>query len=179
MNTGTIERQKITSAATSINTLNGVYKKIIGKYPLGTSILDVGCGKYDTNKEFADKNGFAWFGIDPYNRTPEYNDASLKALYNWCNAPDIIMLNNVCNVIKEDDILMDVLGQIYDYADDNTDIYITIYEGDKSGRGKETTKGYQRNWKLIKYSDYILEYFDVEDIKGNILKCRKVSGLYE
>jgi hypothetical protein len=167
-------KQKYTSEKTSINTLKSVYKKIVGKYPLGTSILDIGCGKFDTNKEFADSNGFAWFGIDPYNRTPEYNDDSLNALYDWCDAPDIIMLNNVLNVLAEDKVLMDVLGQVYDYAGDDTDIYITIYEGNKSGIGKVTTKGYQRNQKLKEYKDYILEWFDVIDIQGNILKLRKV-----
>ena len=168
--------QKITSAATSISTLNRAHKEIVGKYPLDTSILDIGCGKYEVNKEYADINGFAWFGIDPYNRTPEYNNASLKALYNWCDAPDIIMLNNVLNVIAEDNVLMDVLNQVCNYAGDNTDIYITIYEGDKSGVGKITTKGYQRNEKLIKYTDYISEWFDiVRKVGSNIVKCRKVA----
>lgn len=167
-------KQKYTSENTSINTINAAYKKIVGKYSLGTSILDIGCGKYDSNKDFADENGFAWFGIDPYNRSKEYNEASLNALYNWCDAPDIIMLNNVCNVIAEDDILIDVIGQVYDYAGKNTDVFITIYEGDKSGVGKVTTKGYQRNQKLNEYKDYILELFDVVDIQGNILKVRKV-----
>lgn len=167
-------KQIYTSENTSINTLNGAYKNIVGKYPLGTSILDIGCGKYNTNKEFANNNGFVWFGIDPYNRTHEYNETSLNALYNWCKTPDIIMLNNVLNVIAESDVLIDVLGQAYDYAGNDTDIYITIYEGDKSGVGKVTTKGYQRNEKLIKYREYISEWFDVISVKGNILKCRKV-----
>lgn len=39
----------------------------------GTTILDFGCGKYDNNKEFAEANGFEWYGYDPYNRTDEYN----------------------------------------------------------------------------------------------------------
>lgn len=168
-------KQKYTSANTSINTINGAYKKIVGKYPVGTSILDVGCGKYDSNKEFANQNGFAWFGIDPYNRTEEYNDGTIESMYDYTEYPSIIMLNNVCNVIAEDDILMEVLGQVYDYAGDDTDIYITIYEGDKSGIGKVTTKGYQRNDKLINYKDYISEFFNLIDVRGNILKVRKVA----
>lgn len=167
-------KQKITSANTSVNVINGIYKKIVGKYALGTSILDIGCGKYDTNKEFADTNGFAWFGIDPYNRTPEYNDASLNALYNWSDAPDIIMLNNVLNVIAEDDVLMDIVRQVYNYAGENTDVYITIYEGDKSGIGKVTSKGFQRNEKVNNYIDYVCEFFEVVEKIGNILKVRKV-----
>ena len=176
MKTNLSNMQKISSAGTSINTLNGIYKKIVGKYPVGTSILDVGCGKYDTNKEFANQNGFVWFGIDPYNRSEKYNDESLVSLYNYTDYPNVIMLNNVCNVIQEDNILINVLNQIYDYSDENTDVYITIYEGDKSGIGKVTTKGYQRNQKLISYKSYISEWFDVIDVKDNILKCRKISA---
>lgn len=175
MNTVINTTQTISSAATSINTLNGTYKYIVGKYPLGTSILDVGCGKYNTNKHFANDNGFAWFGIDPYNRTQEYNAISLTALSDYCGAPDIIMLNNVLNVIAESNVMMDVLHQVYDYADKNTDVYVTIYEGDKSGVGKVTSKGYQRNEKLNKYTDLISEWFDiVERINSNIVRCRKV-----
>lgn len=90
--------------------------------------------------------------------------------------PNIIVCNNVINVIKENDIIMNVLGILYDFASDETDIYITIYEGDKSGIGKVTSKGYQRNQKRDEYKDFILEVFDVIDIVGsNILKCRKVE----
>lgn len=178
MVTNTIE-QKYSSADTSISTINKIYKLLpqLG-YKRETIILDFGCGKYNKNKEEAEKHGFRWFGYDPYNRSEMDNELTLKLMK--LVKPNVIMLNNVLNVIKEDDVLLDVLGQIYDYAADDTDIYITIYEGDKSGVGKVTTKGYQRNWKLIKYSDFILELFDVIDIvQPNILKCRKVSGLYE
>ena len=90
--------------------------------------------------------------------------------------PNVIICSNVLNVIAEENALCNVLNQLYDYSAENTDVYITIYEGDKSGVGKETTKGYQRNEKLSKYTDYISEWFNVEKVKGssNILKCRKV-----
>jgi hypothetical protein len=143
------------------------------EYQAGTTILDYGCGAYNKNKEYANDYNYLWFGYDPYNRTEEYNNSTLLWLENA--KPNIIICSNVLNVIAEDNVLMDVLGQIYDYAGDDTDVYITIYEGDKSGLGKVTTKGYQRNEKLNAYRDYILEFFDVIDIiKPNILKCRKV-----
>ena len=167
--------QEISSKMTSINTLNRAYKEIVSQYPRATTILDIGCGKYDTNMKFANEHDFVWFGVDPYNRSEKWNRENIKAMYDWCNAPDIIMCNNVLNVLKEVNVMMNVLGQIYDYARDETDIYITIYEGDKSGVGKVTTKGYQRNQKLNDYKDYILEFFDVIDIiKPNIIKLRKV-----
>lgn len=166
--------QKITSAATSISTINKIYKLLpqMG-YQVGTTILDYGCGAYNKNKEYANDCNYLWFGYDPYNRTKEYNDSTLLWLEN--TKPNVIICSNVLNVIAESDVLMDVLGQIYNYAGDNTDVYITIYEGDKSGVGKVTTKGYQRNEKLTNYRDYINKYFKVTDVRGNILKCRKVG----
>lgn len=166
--------QEISSKDTSISTINKIYKEIVEKYESESIILDFGCGKYDRNKEFAEKNGFRWYGIDPFNRTEEYNEFSRNAMK--ILTPDIIVCNNVINVIKENDIIMNVLGILYDFASDETDIYITIYEGDKSGIGKVTSKGYQRNQKRDEYKDFILEVFDVIDIVGsNILKCRKVE----
>lgn len=166
--------QTITSASTSISTINKIYKLLpeMGYKPK-TRILDFGCGKYDKNEKEAEKHGYIWLGYDPYNRSNKENKMTLDCLE--YASPHIIICSNVLNVIQEDNVLMDVLGQLYDYADDDTDIYITIYEGNKSGIGKVTTKGYQRNQKLDNYKDYILEFFDVVDIiKPNILKCRKV-----
>lgn len=167
--------QEISSADTSIKTINGIYKKIVGKYPRATTIFDYGCGKYSDNMDFATENDFVWFGVDPYNRSVDWNKGNIEAMNKWCNAPDIIMCNNVLNVVKEDTIVMQILGQLYAYAGDNTDVYITIYEGDKSGIGKVTSKGYQRNEKLSKYIDYICEFFTVEEkIGSNIYRCRNV-----
>ena len=175
MVTNSIE-QKVTSAGTSINSLNGAYKQIEGKYPIGTVIFDYGCGKYNTNRDFAIKCGYSWFGYDPYNRTKEENMENIAHVKERSYAPDIVMLNNVLNVIDNVNSISNILSDIYyNYADNNTDIYITIYEGDKSGIGKVTSKGYQRNEKLSKYTDYICEFFDVvEKVGSNIYKCRKV-----
>ena len=171
-----IIEQKVTSAGTSINTLNGAYKFIEGKHPIGTVIFDYGCGKYNTNRDFASKCGYSWFGFDPYNRTKEENLENLSHLKDMRGYVDIIMLNNVLNVVDSYNEINNILSNIYyNYAGNDTDIYITIYEGDKSGVGKVTTKGYQRNQKVNDYKDYICEWFEIEEkIGSNIFRCRKV-----
>ena len=105
--------QEISSADTSINTINGIYKKIVGQYPKYTTIFDYGCGRYDSNMEFAIENDFVWFGVDPYNRSVDWNKANIDEMKRWGNAPNIIMCNNVLNVVKEDTIVMQILGQLY------------------------------------------------------------------
>lgn len=47
--------QEISSKDTSISTINKIYKEIVEKYESESIILDFGCGKYDRNKEFAEK----------------------------------------------------------------------------------------------------------------------------
>lgn len=166
--------QKYSSAETSISTINKIYKLLpeMG-YKKETIILDYGAGKYNKNKEEAEKYDYKWFGYDPYNRSEEENNLTSKLMK--LVKPHVIVCSNVCNVIAEDNILMNVLNDIYNYAAEDTDIYITIYEGDKSGVGKVTTKGYQRNQKVNDYKDYICEFFEIEEkIGSNIFKCKKV-----
>lgn len=169
------ETQKISSANTSISTVNKIYKLLpeLG-YPKETIILDFGCGKYDKNKDEAEKHGYRWFGYDPYNRSEDENRLASKLMR--LVKPHIIVCSNVLNVLEDNMVLKNVLNQIYDYSAEDTDVYITIYEGDKSGVGKVTTKGYQRNSKVDDYIVHIYEWFNIVDIiQPNILKCRKVG----
>lgn len=70
---------------------------------------------------------------------------------------DIVVCNNVLNVIEDDAVVLTVLETLESY---NKPILITIYEGDKSGTGKITSKKtYQRNLKskdytILKERDY-------------------------
>ena len=168
----TVTKQTITSASTSINTLNKAYKLIENEYTNGSLVFDYGCGKYNTNKEYAEECGYEWLGYDPYNRSEDENIVCIRRLEN--KYPEVIMCNNVLNVLENSNIINNVLCDISHHAGKDTDIYITIYEGDKSGVGKVTTKGYQRNEKLNNYIGYINEWFDVVCKTGNILICRKV-----
>ena len=74
----------------------------------------------------------------------------------------------------EDEIIFQILDDLYKIANKNTIILISIYEGNKSGIGKETTKGYQKNMKLKEYLKYLkyLNKFDVS-IKNQIFICKR------
>ena len=64
---------------------------------------------------------------------------------------------------------------ILNYVKDTTIVYIQIYEGDKSGIGKVTSKGYQRNLKSKYYLSFIENIFKDYNIKcnGNIFEVFK------
>ena len=55
-------------------------------------------------------------------------------------------------------------------------VYIKVYERDKSGVGCKTTKGWQRNMKLISYTPYFETVFGDEYVyerKGDLLIVRR------
>lgn len=166
--------QKYSSKDTSINTVNKVYKSY--DFPENSLILDYGGGKYDSNKKYmCDKNNSKVVIYDKYNREIEHNNNVLE--YCKQNVPDFIVCSNVLNVIMEDEIIDYICRDISDYCRENTIIIFSIYECDKSGIGKVTTKGYQRNQRTCDYLSFIKKYFDVKTVKNCLIICKKKEDL--
>jgi len=147
--------QQYTSKHTSVNSkklpaiysklwLNQLYKDITEEKPIlryGTPLLyDYGCGKETSHiKRYVERYGFQYVGYDPY-----YTGAIIMD-----KIPDVVVCSNVLNVIKEFDIMSQVHSTIRDM---NIPYFISIYEGDKSGIGRETKKDcWQRNQPYVDY----------------------------
>lgn len=160
--------QKYTSADTSINVVNLVYKKI--PFEKGSVILDYGGGKYDTNTEYMATKGVKVLVFDPYNRTKTHNTRIMKRVES--KPVDYIVCSNVLNVIAEDAKVDEVVWDIARLARNKSKVIFAIYEGDKSGKGKVTTKGYQRNQKTAYYLEkFIQKYFNYTHKKGNLISA--------
>lgn len=144
--------QEYTSKDTCINTVNKVYK--VMQCQAGSVILDYGGGKYDSNKEFMAAKGVYLFVYDPYNRSKEHN-AQVLSTIQQCMGADIVVCSNVLNVIKEENIIQDIVKNLFKYVKPGGKIYIQVYEGNGSGIGKVTNKGYQRNEKMANYLKYL------------------------
>lgn len=162
-------KQQYTSANTSINTVSAVYKLIDTP---NTVILDYGGGKYDTNVEYMlQKCNSRVLVFDPYNRTPEHNSKVIQ--YFKLNPAKIVVCSNVLCVIKEDEIILDILGNIRDLMDYYGILYIRVYERDKTGVGCRTTKGWQRNQCIESYIPFIQQVFgencEIKKYKGCLL----------
>jgi len=163
--------QKITSKNTSINStkLPAIYNKInFSKFEKQYNVLDYGCGKFNNAKNFIESINGTWYGYDPYNRTEEENINTYNKYY------DIIICSNVLNVISDEEIIVDIIENIYNkyFYCGNQKIFITVYEGDKSGIGKVTKKDcYQRNEKTIRYLKYLNKVFPdlVFEIKNGVI----------
>lgn len=154
--------QKITSKNTSINSskLPVIYNKIdFSKFRNGFNILDYGCGKFNNGRDYITSIGGNWWGYDPFNRTEEENMLCHGNYY------DCIICSNVLNVISDTLIIYEIIKQIFNKVTLRKQaIFVTVYEGNKSGIGKITKEDcYQRNEPLSNYVKYFNAVFCTND----------------
>jgi len=161
------ENQKISSAATSVNQLPAVLRlidKLYGKGHHGAQFwvdvdvcLDYGGGKYDKLTDALAKRRIWNLVWDPFNRSEDHNALVLKL----CAArrADFGICSNVLNVIREPKIRKDVLEDISIGVEKDGMIFITVHEGDKSSKGKKTSKGWQSNRPAKNYMREIRRVF--------------------
>ena len=198
--------QKNSSKNTSINVkhLPAIYSKINWKhyshFADNYSVIDIGCGRLETQKliqselkKHGIQNFYPW---DPYHEcivlpiVSEYHMANLKE-------NKVVVCTNVLNVIDDDNslesLIEDLCNIIVVRLPDGTyrmnPCYITVYEGNRSGIGRETKKDcWQRNEKLKSYlprfNNYIKKKYDHNSnffqIKyGMIIGCCQYSSRWQ
>ena len=162
--------QVFTSAATSINRtkLPAVYSRA----PLRAGlVLDYGCGRYTEHiREHLEKvPGAVLLPYDPYNQPADVNNASMAAVRRAAadRIPVDVVCSNVLNVIDDDGTVRFIADQIEGITSrTGGTAYITVYEGDRTGNGKQTGPDqYQRNAPLRDY----LKYFRKATIKRGMI----------
>ncbi|MDD3920221.1 MAG: strawberry notch family protein, partial [Eubacteriales bacterium] len=164
-------KQAIKSSDTSINSakLPAVFSKV--KFEPGTVNLDIGGGRFDNATNYLAEQGVKSYIYDPYNRTPEHNAAAAKATQE--GQSDTVTISNVLNVIQEPDARAEVLLNAVDAVKDGGTVYITIYEGNRSGKGAATTKGWQENRLTSSYIPEVRKYFaDVPPPKNGVIVAK-------
>lgn len=175
---GAVVTQKITSAATSVKQVPAILNKIVKTMRMPEAffagirdVLDMGGGKYDLlTKEFKDMGIRNWV-YDPFNRTPEHNAFVVEKL--TTRGADIAICSNVLNVIQ-DDIDRKHMIRLLQCMTNERDhmVFFTVYEGDRTSKGKKTTKGWQANRPTEDYVDYLSEFFhSVSLSKHKLLVC--------
>lgn len=159
--------QEFTSENTSINAtkLPAVFNKV--SFQPGTVNIDYGGGRFDNVADYLVKYDVVNLVYDPFNRSPEHNREVVNTIRKIGGA-DSATLANVLNVIKEPEIRSDVLRKMKKMVRPGGNIYIQIYEGNKSGEGAPTKSGYQTNRKSKDFTDEVLQYFPNAKLRGNI-----------
>jgi len=147
--------QTFTSSATSINRskLPAVYRKANLRHGM---VMDYGCGKYiDHIRDHVFSLHKAYFPYDPYNLTDDENAATATLVCNamYLHIPVDVVCSNVLNVIDNDDTVRQVARHLEEITSaTGGTAYVTVYEGDRSGIGRQTGKdSFQRNAPLRDY----------------------------
>jgi hypothetical protein len=163
------ENQKISSAATSINKnkLPATFNNKNVVFEKGTVNADIGGGKFDNTTEFLKKRGVDNVIYDPFARSAEHNKNAITKIKG--GQADTATVNNVLNVIKESGARDKVIAQAADAIKQEGTAYFKIYEGNKSGTGKATSKGYQLNKPTKGYVKDIEKHFDDVQVKGGVV----------
>jgi len=176
-NLWSVPEQEITSAATSINVakLPAAYNKLkkAGIFTKGMKMVDIGGGKFDNAVDMLKGEGVDLKVYDPFNRTAQHNKTVAQAVQG--GQVDAAISNNVLNVIKEKENQLLVVEQAFDAVKGNGKAYFSVYEGSKSGVGKETKAGFQHNKKTADYVSLVEDVFgkgNVE-VKNNIITATK------
>jgi len=162
-------KQTITSAATSLNQVPAVLR-LINKavrdpsafWVYTDAVLDYGGGKYDKLTTALAKMKVRNLIYDPFNRSKDHNALVLqlvkakKASHGICS--------NVLNVIREPAVRQKVLRDLARWVEPGGNVFITVYEGDKSSKGKRTTKGWQANRPAKNYLREIRKVFPYSEV---------------
>jgi hypothetical protein len=147
--------QTATSKATSINSKR--LPAIYGKINLhGVSrIVDYGCGRYIEHIRANIDPMTQYLPFDPFNQPDEINMATRNACAD--GAQGIGIISNVLNVIDDDLAVENVIDDCLRLTNGGM-LYITVYEGDRSGVGRYTgADSYQRNMTVKQWEKWLLE----------------------
>ena len=170
------QEQLFSSKLTSINSKKTpkIFKSLEGRtdiFPNGGDNLDIGSGKYDTlTVSLAERYGVVNHPYDPYNREDSENNEALRKLgeYHSCT------ISNVLNVIKESSVRRDILLMAHRAITDSGYVCITVYEGDRSSRGKATKVDcWQENRPLRSYLPEVCQVFPSVKMERGVIIARK------
>ena len=176
-----VPTQKVTSADTSINQskLPAGYTKLkkMGVFQPGQRVVDIGGGRFDNAVEDLAKQDVELQVYDPFNRTPDHNNVVKELVAD--GGADVAVSNNTLNVIKEPKNIKRVIQQAENAIKPGDKAYFTVYAGDKSGKGKTTSKGYQRNEPTSAYVSRVEEVFGEGNVqsKGDLITATKSNDM--
>ena len=172
--------QQFPSAGTSRNQVAAFFKSKLFATKKGETNADLGGGAYDMGTNYLKKEkGITNVVVDPHNRTKAHNAAVLRNLASKKGAESSTTLNTL-NVIKEPEARKQLIEQAYAVTKPNSKSYYQIFEGNKSGVGKQTgPEQWQNNLKTEEYVPEIESVFGVGNVKrrGNYIIATKTAGV--
>jgi hypothetical protein len=164
-----MRKQTITSAKTSVNMIPRLMRT--AKWCRGMINLDIGGGRFETATDYLHSLGVHNFVYDPFNRTSSHNNRVWQRII-ANQVADTVTMSNVLNVIKERRHRVESLKIAAAAVGGRGPVYLTVYEGNGSGNGKKTNKGFQLNRRLAKYVREVKEVFTEVEMVDQMIVAR-------
>jgi hypothetical protein len=163
--------QTITSAETSLNQVPAIFRlvKKTGAFVRKTRVLDMGGGKFNLTTKALAKLGVTSHVYDPYNRSEEHNDG-VRCEFDFDPA-DVALCSNVLNVVREPSARQAIHHKIKSFVKPGGKVFFTVYEGDRSSRGRKTSKGWQAHRPTKSYVRELKREYSSVVRKGKLLIC--------
>lgn len=169
-------KQKFSSGNTSLRQIAAGFKKI--DFKPGTTNFDLGGGKFDEGTKYLETKGVKNFVFDPVNRDSKTNKEAFEIVKN--GGFDTTTCNNVLNVISEANVRDNIILQAAKSLRPNGTAYFTVYEGDGSGKGRQSQKdSWQEHRKTVDYLGEIKKHFGDVSLKNKVITARKPILLNE
>jgi len=172
MNTGKTARKQVPAVAKLIEARGVRWQK--GQRP--STNLDIGSGPYTDFSDWLKKRGVVNFPVDANHMTVMgtnllYQMMEIQAWTDRGGWFDTVTLSNVLNVIETYEDLRSTIKYAADNCHPETLVYATVYEGDRSGEGRKTRDGWQRNQKIREYVIPLEEFFLTVERRGPLIVC--------
>lgn len=136
----------------------------------GTTNLDLGGGPWGEATAFLAGRGVRNVVVDPGWQSPR-DVARARAAVAGGRA-DTATLANLLNVIPSREGRRDALALAASALDPSGVAHISVYEGDRSGRGARTRDGWQANRRLASYAAEVAEFFGDVRVRGGRIEAR-------
>jgi len=147
-----------------------IFKSI--KWRAFTVNLDIGGGEFEDATMYLAERDVTNLVYDPDNRSAEHNrDVIVRVIAR--GGSDSVTLANVLNIIPGWQDRDAILYYSNFLAKSNAPIYIGVFEGDKSGRGRMTDTGWQSNLQLHEYLDAVSNRFKIVSTANNMITAIK------
>jgi hypothetical protein len=169
MNLWTVKKQAITSKNTPVGIVPAVHKKI--PFLPDSINADIGGGPYEKASEFLREKGVINIVWDPFTRTPEHNLKAVAIIQD--GGADTATVANVLNVIRSKADRAKTIQRAANAVGSKGVAYFQVHEGDRSGVGRVTTKGWQEHRKLATYTPEIEKVFKIVTRKGRYIEARQ------
>jgi hypothetical protein len=160
--------QSVTSEKTSLRQVPALHKSPMFEVVPGHRNVDIGGGAFDLGTEYlANERGVESHVYDPFNRPFEHNKEVVTRFKK--DPAHTATVANVLNVIPEREHRIGAIKHAFELTRPDGKAYFAIYEGDRSGKGATTSKGWQNNRPAAGYMDEVAEVFPHVERKGNII----------